>query len=802
MGKKQFFMIGYTHIDPVWLWNRAEGMQEVKSSFASALERMNEFPDFKFTQTSIAYLAWLKENCPELFEKIRDRIKEGRWEIAGGMWIEPDCNLPSGETLIRQFLYGKGFVQKEFGIEVTEAFNPDSFGHGSNLPAILKGCGMRSYTISRPARTCVPLPCLFKWQSPDGTQIPTERTGGEYMAWTRPAIEFNLKESADGLEEIDYDKTAVFYGVGNHGGGPTIENIRALYELRREKGLDILDFSTMGEFQSSLETDKLPVVTGELGRVYYGCYSSDRRIKAGNRKAEWTLLKAEAIAAMAAKIGIDSWKYPSERLEEAWKKTLFCQFHDILAGTCIETASDAAVREFGASIAAAEDIIHNGIQAIANALDTRGDGFPLLLVNPTSTDFESVYEAEVYVARAKKKLLRLRDPYGDEIYACESRYHNSSPDSRKTILFEAKVPAYGFAVYRVLGEGPNDETDRTAIYADGLTLDNGVIRLDLDEKTGLPVSLQKAGRNLIGEGSAVKVFYDDRGAWGEAIFDGEEKGCFQMTKSCLIEDNALRAVLRVFLTYGKNDLRIDYILEKDSDMVKMKLRLHNTEKHRLIALCIPAAEKTPVVWTETAFLAEHKIDELGENPEYYQHRFADLVQDDESGLAVLNDSVYGCMQVDREYRLILTRSAVHARGAGGPLEEDMDHAYMDQGVWDYECWLIPHDKAMLKQRLFEEADRMHMPVEYLGDSNHSGSRFESHGSALRVYTENASVSCMKRGCSDAESLIVRAFETEGKGGIVRVAFGNQDYQLELEPWQIKTIRQTSQGIHECDLLER
>lgn len=802
MGKKQFFMIGYTHIDPVWLWNRAEGMQEVKSSFASALERMNEFPDFKFTQTSIAYLAWLKENCPEQFERIRERIQEGRWEIAGGMWIEPDCNLPSGEALIRQFLYGKGFVQKEFGIEVTEAFNPDSFGHGSNLPAILKGCGMRSYTVSRPSRICAPFPCLFNWQSPDGTQIPTERTGGEYMAWTRPTIEFNLKESADGLEEIDYDKTAVFYGVGNHGGGPTIENIRALYELRREKGSDTLDFATLGEFQSLLETEKLPVVKGELGRIYYGCYSSDRGIKAGNRKAEWTLLKAEAIAAMAAKIGINSWQYPSEKLEEAWKKTLFCQFHHILAGTSIETARDAAVREFGASIAAAEDIIHNGIQAIVNALDTRGDGFPLLLVNPTSTDFEGVYEAEVYVPRAKKRLLRLRDPYGAEIYACESWYHNSSPDSRKTILFEAKVPAYGFAVYRVLGEGPNDETARTAIYADGLTLDNGVIRLVLDEKTGLPVSIQKAGRNLIGEGCAVKVFYDDRGAWGESIFDGEEKGRFQMTRSRLIEDNALRAVLRVFLTHGKNDLRIDYILEKDSDMVKMKLRLHNTEKHRLIALCIPAAEKTPAVWTETAFLAEHKIDELGENPEYYQHRFADLVQDDESGLAVLNDSVYGCMQVDREYRLILTRSAVHARGAGGPLEEDMDHAYMDQGVWDYECWLIPHDKAIPKQRLFEEADRMHMPVEYLGDSNHRGSRFESHGSALHVYTENASVSCMKRGYSDTESLIVRAFETEGKGGIVRVAFGNQDYQFELEPWQIKTIRQTPQGIHECDLLER
>lgn len=802
MENKHFFMIGYTHIDPVWLWNRAEGMQEVKSSFASALARMEEFPDFKFTQTSIAYLEWLKENCPELFGQIKERVKEGRWEIAGGMWIEPDCDLPSGEALIRQFLYGKDFVQREFGREVTEGFNPDSFGHGANLPAILLGCGIRSYTVSRPARNCVKLPCLFNWQAADGICIPTERTGGEYMAWTRPTIEFNMKESTEGLDEIGYDKMAVFYGVGNHGGGPTIENIRSLYELRGERGKNTLDFATMGEFYEQLETDKLPVVTGELGRIYFGCYSSDRGIKTANRKAEWTLLKAEAIAEMASLIGVDSWHYPAAKLEEAWKRTLFCQFHDILAGTSIETARAAAVREFSASIVAAEEIIHNGVQAIANAIDTRGDGFPLLLVNPTSADYDGVFEAEVYVPRATKKPLRLRDPYGAEIYACESWYHNSSPDSRKTILFQAKIPAYGFAVYRVLGEGPNDESKRPDIRVDHFLMDNGIISLVLDEETGLPASLKKAGVEMLAPGAAVKIFYDDRGAWGETIFAGEQKGQFRVKRSRLIEDNALRAVLRVFLADGESELRIDYILEKDSDILKMNLRLQNTKKHRLIALCLPMADKPTTVWTETAFLAENKIDCEGDNPEYYQHRFADLVQEDGTGLAVVNDSIYGCMQVGNEYRLILARSAVHARGAGGPLEEDLDYAYMDQGVWDYEYRLIPHDKTLPKKRLFAEADLLHMPVEYLGDSNHLGKRFESHGDALTVLTENAAVSCIKGSLSEERGLVVRAFETEGKGGSVHVVLGDMEYQILLDPWQIKTIKWTPEGFVECDLLER
>lgn len=141
------------------------------------------------------------------------------------------------EALIRQFLYGKDFVRREFGKDVTEGFNPDSFGHGANFPAILLGCGLRSYTVSRPARNCVPLPCLFNWQAADGKQIPTERTGGEYMAWTRPTLESNIKESTEGLDEVGYDKMAVFYGVGNHGGGQRLKTfVLCMNYARRGKG--------------------------------------------------------------------------------------------------------------------------------------------------------------------------------------------------------------------------------------------------------------------------------------------------------------------------------------------------------------------------------------------------------------------------------------------------------------------------------------------------------------------------------------------------------------------------------------
>lgn len=802
MEHNKYDMVGYTHIDPVWLWNRAEGMQEVKSSFSSALDRMKEFPDFKFSQTSIAFLAWLKDNCPDIFEQIRERVEEGRWEIQGGMWVEPDCDIPSGEALIRHFLYGKHFVKEEFGKEVTVGFNPDSFGHGANLPAILKGCGISYYIASRPDRKTVPLPLEFVWRSPDGSSVLAERTGGEYMAWTRPALEFNIRETDEGLEEIGYDRAAVFYGVGNHGGGPTIENIRTIYEMREEYPEGALGFSTMEGFFKKADTQAWPEVTGELGRIFYGCYSSDREIKQKNRRAEWTLLKAEAIAAMASKIGVKSWETPAEKLEYAWKELLFNQFHDVLAGTSIEPSRAQACREFDTAISLAEHVIYDGIQAIANGLDTRGEGFPLVLVNPSSHEFRGVFCADVYVPRAQKKPLRMRDHKGRELFCCETQYRNFSPDSRKGILFEAKIPAFGYTVYRVLGEGPDRKAEQACVKAEACLLDNGILKIRLNEKTGCPESIVKNGAELLKAPCSVGVFYDDRGAWGEDVWEEKKLGIFETVKSCVIEANPLRGVVRVLLGYGSSELRIDYILEKGSDVLKMDMRLHNMEKHRQISLCVPVNAEEPDVRTETAFLAEHKIDCADKNCEHYQHRFADISSQGGTGIAVFNDSVYACQQKESEYRLVLSRSSVHARGGKGELPENLEHPFMDQGTWDYRIRLLGHEEAVSNGRLFEEADKLHLSPEYLGDSNHAGAVWSKTGALAEIKTEHAAVSCVKQGLTDMESLVFRMYETEGKGGSVQLCCGRANTTVNLEPYQIRTVKLSGESFTACDHLER
>lgn len=801
MDKIKIHMIGNTHIDPVWLWNRAEGMQEVKSSFTSALDRMDEFTDFKFTQSSISFLEWMQENCPEQFERIQQRVAEGRWEIVGGMWVEPDCNLSSGEGMIRQFLYGKKFVKDNFNKDVVTTYNVDSFGHGSNMPAICSGCGIKYYLMSRPDKKHVELPPVFLWKSMDGSSVIAERTGGEYMAWTRPSLEFNLKESLNALEEYHYDRMGVFYGVGNHGGGPTIENIRTIYEMREEYSELELDFSTLEEFFSQVEAEKIPERMQEMGRIYFGCYSSDKQIKELNRLAEWTLIKAEAIICMAVHMGVSFYQNPKKILERAWKEVLFNQFHDVLAGTSIEPARDEACQELNGAIAAARKLTYSGIQAIVNRMDTRGDGFPLILINPNGADYHGVYASNVYVPRALKKPLRIRNCKGEEISYCETEYKNSSPDSRKGILFDAFVPAFGYSVYRIIAEESDLETLTEPLFVKNHEMDNGILKIIFDETKGCPISIKKDGIELLESSCAFKVYYDDRGAFGVSVYKEVAAGEFLVTDCKVIEQNGMRIILRYLLEYKKSEMMVDYLLEKGSDKLKISIKLRNAEKHRQISLDIPVKAKKPVVWSETAFLAENKADGQDTNTEYYQHRFADITQENGAGIAILNDSIYGFRQVCSVYKLILLRSTIFARGKDEALLETLEGNFMNQGIYNYELVWIPHTEAIKKQRLFQEADFLHMPVEYIGDSCHEGENWSRIRSMLDFNLVNVKVSALKCPEEREEGLILRLFETEGLTGTAKIVYQGMTADLEFTPYQIKTICLSKKGWAECNMLE-
>jgi len=266
-------MIGHAHIDPVWLWPWPEGMAIAYSTFRSALDRMNETPDFTFTASSAQFYQWIADNDPAMLAEIRKRVSEGRWNIAGGWWIEPDVNIPGGEALVRQGLYGQLTFQKLFGRRAIVACNPDSFGHTGTLPQIIRLQGMENYIFMRPGTHEKSLPSdLFWWEGSDGTRVLTYRIPISYN--DTGSVRKRIKDTLAQFKDQPSNSVMAYYGAGDHGGGATKENIRSINELRSEKGAPAVFYSTTDNYFKEIRGNKdleIPVGKHDLQHHAVGC---------------------------------------------------------------------------------------------------------------------------------------------------------------------------------------------------------------------------------------------------------------------------------------------------------------------------------------------------------------------------------------------------------------------------------------------------------------------------------------------------------------------------------------------------
>jgi len=329
--RKVLHLIGYSHIDAAWLWPWTDGADAVLDTCRSALARMDETPGFCYCHSSSAHYRWVERTDPAMFAKIKQRIREGRWEVVGGWPVEPDCNIPSTESFVRHSLYGKGYCKSALGVDVTIAMNPDSFGHSVGLPGILKSAGYGYYAFMRPQEHEMQLPHLFWWESPDGSRVLTLRIWKDYDP--RDKIEKMIREAPDQLFTPGLNHAAMFIGVGDHGGAVTREQIRTVLELRKDPKLPELRWSTLAAYFDAVEKspafDKIPVVKNELQHHSRGCYSAYGEGKYLNRRSERMLGEAEAIC-VAAGLAIDH-PYPQKEFAASWWKVTFNQFHDLMA---------------------------------------------------------------------------------------------------------------------------------------------------------------------------------------------------------------------------------------------------------------------------------------------------------------------------------------------------------------------------------------------------------------------------------------------------------------------------------------
>src|SRR5579863_7769621 len=334
---------GNSHIDMAWLWPWTETVEVVRNTFQSVLDLMREYPDFKFTMSSARTYEWMQEKYPDIFQQIQQRVKEGRWEIIGGMWVEPDLNMPDGESLVRQILVGKRYFQKNFGVDVKIGWNPDSFGYNWQLPQIYAKSGMGYFVTQKLlwAHEFTTFPYkLFWWQAPDGSRLltyfPHDYAGGIDAEPLATDVSIWMP-SIYGSKLTDSPEMMHLYGVGDHGGGPTRVMLDHADQLRApDTVFPKLQFSFAGDFFSDLEKKlpsmQVPTWNGELYFQYHrGVFTTQAETKRRIRRAEENVLNAEKFASLALLYGRP---YPDD-MEQIWKNLLFDHFHDIMPGSGI-----------------------------------------------------------------------------------------------------------------------------------------------------------------------------------------------------------------------------------------------------------------------------------------------------------------------------------------------------------------------------------------------------------------------------------------------------------------------------------
>ena len=791
MIRKELYMIGNSHIDPVWFWNWEEGMQEVKATYASALERMKEFKDFKFTCTSTAFLEWIEGILPEMFEEIQKRVEEGRWELTGGWFIEPDCILPCGEAFVRQGLYGQRYLQSRFGKTAGAGSNVDSFGHNHILPQILKKSGMDSYIFMRP-RLDTP---VFVWESDDGSQVNAISLPAEYTTWFHEPTVKNIEVTLERTK--GYDKMPCCYGVGNHGGGPTIENIQSILALQDAFADTHLKFSTFGEFLEDTKDWELPVIKGPFEHVNEGCYSIDSVFKQKNRLAESRLTEADSLMSMAALMGGD-WMKQTGEMERLWKTLLFNQFHDTMGGTAIKSAREEALMQLGSVCAKAGEIRALAIQRMANLLDTRGTGFPLILFNTDSQAFDDWVEVELeWFCQSP---LKLYGPDGREIpyqrIHTDAKVRHTTLGGRRRFVFQAQIPPYGFAVYRAAKEEDSLGCNKGMEInnPDCSRLENEFLRAVFDEKTGCLVSLtdKTTDYDALKGAAEIQGYVDERDAWGHRQGKRYEKteDVFSLISMEKVESGALREVIRVRRCLGPTVLEQLFYLGAQEKEIRVENRLKFNHTWTLLKAAFPVGTACSDTAAETAYgVLKRRIDP-DDSREYYMQRFLNVQDEKGAGLAVANDGKYAFNMEDGKLQITLCRSAIYAQGNSPDwYNEKESYQYTDQGEQTFWLVLKPHGRELPHRELYRIARKINGSCSWLFDSAHAGKQYREKGSFFSADAENVSL-CLVKKCEDDDAFILRLLEMQGQDTECTLTVGEKRFSVHIGHHEILTLKIT------------
>ncbi len=773
-------LIGNAHIDIAWLWRIYETVLVARNTFDTVIKNQGEYPELHFAQSQALAYEWIEKKYPALFEDIKQKIKEGRWEVVGGMWVEPDCNLISGESWVRQILYGKKYFKEKFGLNIDTGWNVDSFGYNWNMPQFYMKSGINRFVTQKiwwNDTTVFPY-YIFWWQGVDGTKLLSYFPPEGYTSRVQ------IEGVADNITKYEattgYKKSLILYGIGDHGGGPNREILNRVREYDKLYISPDFIHSKAGTFLDKVKGDlknTIPVWNDELYLEYHrGTYTTQGAVKKGNRKSEARANVSEKLAAISSLLGIP---YPKEELEEAWKYILTNQFHDILPGSSITPVYRDAAEWYQKAGQKLDRITEENLSFIAKNINTQNlPGQPAVVFNPLGWQRSDIVKVQVDAAAGTPYKV-VDNATGEEIPSATDYCHQSRT---MTVSFIARdIPPIGYKTFSVIQE--KGEEKATDIKADGAVLENEFYRLEVNPETGNIKSLfcKKLNREFVAPGKEANVLqvYEDRpqdwDAWNIG-YTGRMWEIDTADEVALAAVTPVYAVLKVkksFLGLAKDrysptdefpsSFFTQYIvLYSGMDRVDIKTEADWWEDHMFLKAAFPVAVSSDKATYEIPFAAIErttKRETLWEKARFEVSalRWADL-SDGEFGISLLNDSKYGHDIAGNVMKISLLRA---------PTWPD---PMADRGKHSFVYSLYPHKDGWQDADTVKRGAELNSRLMVSLTCQHDGSLPQSSSfftvdsgsvilDGIKIAEENGS-----------KALIFRLYESEGIAGKARITF--------------------------------
>jgi len=756
--------IGHSHIDTAWMWPLRETRRKVGRTFSTVIKLMEEYPDYKFGASQAQLYQFCKENYPELYEKIKKAVKAKRWELQGGMWVEADCNLISGESLVRQFLHGKRFFKKEFGVEVDNLWLPDVFGYAAALPQILKKSGVNYFLTQKlswsqfnkfPHHS-------FYWEGIDGTDIFTHfPPANNYNSIYEPAeLIFAQKEF---LEKDRAKRFIYLFGFGDGGGGPSRHMLEFAKRAKNCEELPRVEQEFAKDFFPKCEKDIKGALKwkGELYLEFHrGTYTTHARNKKGNRKAELLLRDAELLRALEIK------NYPAAELDRLWKLVLLNQFHDIIPGSSIPLVYEDSLKQYSDIMKSGASLAAGGLSSLAKKIDTTGEGKPVVLFNSLSW--------------AREEMVRLHGVKGQ----LSDNSGNTLPcqETKDGLLAKVSIPPLGYTVCHISGKMEKAET---TLKVKNNLLENSLLRVEFG-KGGQISSIydKEKGREAVKDGGFFNLFkvYDEKGedAWDTHIYHEEQQYTApELKKTEITEAGPLRASIRQTWQVSKTSSIIQEIrLAEGGRKLEFVTKLEWHEEERLLKVFFETSVNSSKANYDIQFGYVERP--AMRNTSWDMAKFEVCAQkwadysEASYGISLLNDCKYGHGVKDGVMSLTLLRSPLHPdpMQTVNAMPNASPYPVTDQGSHEFTYVIYPHAGGFIEARTVQAGYELNSPVRvFVPASGKKGTLPKEH-SFFSLDKDFAILDTVKKS-EDGKDIILRLYEALGMGGEVSLSIAKE-----------------------------